>query len=68
MTAKRKEVIDYSDLPAPPWVRPLSIEEQDALIAEAEAELDCGEGIPHEIVMREVAEMIAEAKMLAKAR
>ena len=63
MTAKRAfDDDEFGDLPVPPWVRPLSIAEQDALIKEAEDELDRGEGIPHDMAMRMIEEMLAETK------
>ncbi len=62
MTARAKQ--DDSDwefeaIPTPPWVRPLSLEEQIALLKEAEDEFERGEGIPHEEAMRQIDAMIA---------
>ena len=63
MTAKRIEAEVWDDgLPVPPWVRPLSPDEQEALLKEAEDEFERGEGIPHEVVKAEIALMIAQAR------
>ncbi|QXQ05851.1 hypothetical protein KX816_16795 [Sphingosinicellaceae bacterium] len=62
MTAKR-DIRDedwVDDLPVPPWVRPLSLDEQAALIKEAQDEFDRGEGIPHDEAMRIIDAMLAK--------
>ena len=58
-TKSRLKAQEIADLPPPPWARPLSVEDQDALIQEAEAEIDRGEGIPHAEAMRRMDAMIA---------
>ena len=70
MTATTAKADDdrIDDLPVPPWVRPLSLDEQDALIREAEDEIDRGEGVPHEEAKALIAEMIAEAHRAAVLR
>lgn len=62
MTATTAEADDdwIDELPVPPWVRPLTADEQDALIKEAEDEIERGEGIPHEEAMRLIEEMLAK--------
>ena len=59
---------EFEAIPTPPWVRPLSLEEQLALLKEAEDEFARGEGIPNELVKVEIARMIAKANRAQQRR
>ena len=63
MTAKRIEADDWdNNLPVPPWVRPLTLEEQKALLKEAQDEYDRGEWVSHEEAMRQIDAMLARPR------
>ena len=64
MTATTAKLDDdwVEDLPVPPWVRPLSLEEQRALLKEAEDEYQRGEWVTNEEAMRQIDAMLARRR------
>ena len=63
MTSKAVRADDWvDDLPIPPWVRPLTLDEQKALLKEAQDEYDRGEWVSDEEAMRQIDAMLARPR------
>lgn len=63
MTRARLQDADvFGDLPVPPWVRPLTFDEQMALIREAQDSIARGEVYTEEEADRIIDGMIAECR------
>ena len=60
-------LIDHADkVETPPQLKKYTMEEINAMLDEAEANMAAGRGIPHEVVMREWEEEIARMEELEK--